>query len=358
MQEKYLALLHKIGFTHKNLFEIFDEKNLDFKKFYENISFENLKKYKIRSDRISFILEQKNKIDEKKLFEKIDSLQIKILTFFDENFPKNLKNIYNKPFLIYFRWDISWIFLAFVWSREITSYWKKIIENFLPQIWKYFWIISGWALWCDIYSHKISLENSVKTIAVFWTWIDVFYPTSNQKIFLEILEKWWALVSIFPLWEYANKYNFPIRNEIVAGWAEWVIVVEAKVKSWSLITANLALDLWKDLFTFPADITKNSSAWCNELLQKGEAKMVLKVEDILSEFNIKNNRKIEKSIKKINFSDDFEEKIYNLLLIEPLNIDEISEKLDIDIKTTSLKISFMELMNLIRKWDNWKYEIN
>ena len=174
-------------------------------------------------------------------------------------------------------------------------------------------------------------------------------------IFKEILEKNGALVSIFPLWEPGNPYNFPIRNEIVAGWSAWVVVVEAKEKSWSLITAKLALDLGKELFTFPADIYKTSSSWTNSLIQKGEAKMVLKAEHILEEFNIKSKNLEQK--KKVGFTDAIEEEIYNLLLNEPLNMDQISQKLQIDISTTSLKISFMELSLLIRKADNWKYEI-
>lgn len=355
MQKKYLALLHRIGLTHKNLFQIFIEKNWDFKNFFENLNFEVLKKYKIPENRILQILEYKNKLKLEEIFQKIDDLQVKIITFYDEDYPENLKNIFNPPFLIYVRWDISGNFLAFVGSRNITSYWKKIIEDLVPKVWKYFWIISGWALGCDFYSHKIALENDIKTIAVFWTWIDIFYPPTNKNLFEEILEKTGALVSIFPIWEPGNPYNFPIRNEIVAGWSKWVFVAEAKQKSWSLITANLALDLWKDLFTSPWDIYRTTSSWCNELLLKWEAKMVLKAEDILQEYNI--NAKNLETKKEIQFSDDLEKNIYNLLLQEHLNIDKISEKLALDIPTTSLKISFMELMWMIKKSENGKYEI-
>lgn len=367
MQKKYLALLHKIWLTHKNLFSIFspeknislfenNEKNFDFKNFYENLSYEILKKYKIPENKISQILEFKKQLDEEKIFKKIDDLSVKIITFFDEDYPENLKNIFNPPFLLYVRWDISGNFFAFVGSRNITSYWKKIIEEFVPKVWKYFWIISGWALWCDFYAHKISLQNDVKTIAVFWTWIDIYYPPTNAHIFDEILEKNGALVSIFPFSEPGNPYNFPVRNEIVAGWSKWVFVVEAKQKSGSLITANLALDLGKDLFTCPWEIFKSTSAWCNELLAKNEAKLVLKAEDILEEYNIKaKNLEVK---KEINFSDEMEKNIYNLLLSESLNIDKIAEKLKLDVVSVSLKISFMEIMGILKKSESWKYEIN
>ena len=355
MWKKYLALLHKIWFTHKNFFEIFSENYLDFKDFYEKLDFQVLKKYKISEQKISQILENKVKINPKDIFEKIDNLDVKIITFFDLDYPKNLKNIFNPPFLLYVRWSISDNFLAFVGSRTISSYGRKLIENFVPKVWKYFWIISGGALWCDSYAHKIALENSVKTISVFWTWIDIFYPSVNSNLFEEILKKWWALVSIFPVGEPGNPYNFPIRNEIVAWWSDGVFVVEAKQKSWSLITANLALDLGKELFTSPWDIFRPNSSWCNDLLALSSAKMVLKAADILEEFNIKSKNLNDK--KTVNFSDELEKNIYNLLLKEQLNIDQISQELNLDISTTSLKISFMELSLLIRKSENWKYEI-
>ena len=94
MWKKYLALLHKIWFTHKNFFEIFSENYLDFKDFYEKLDFQVLKKYKISEQKISQILENKVKINPKDIFEKIDNLDVKIITFFDLDYPKNLKNIF------------------------------------------------------------------------------------------------------------------------------------------------------------------------------------------------------------------------------------------------------------------------
>ena len=94
MQKKYLALLHKIGFTHKIFFKIFEKDNWNFEDFYENLSFSNLEKYKIEKTKIEKILEQKKLIDKDKIFQKLDELEVKIVTFFDENYPSNLKNIF------------------------------------------------------------------------------------------------------------------------------------------------------------------------------------------------------------------------------------------------------------------------
>lgn len=137
-----------------------------------------------------------------------------------------------------------------------------------------------------------------------------------------------------------------------------MVIIEAKEKSGSLITAKFALDLWKEIFAVPWDIFKANSSWTNNLILSSWAKITLWADDILTEFNIsdaKNKAKIDK--KEIVFNDDLEKNIYNLLLFEPLNSDEIAQKLLLDINIILLKISILELSNLVKKSIYWKYEI-
>lgn len=354
MNEKvYLVALHQIWISHKKLFSIFEKKQ-NFKWFYDEVSISNLEKYGFKYEKIQEILENKKKIDINLLYQKIIDLDIKIYTFFDENYPINLKHIFNIPFLIYVRWYISLPWIAFIGSRNMTSYWENIIKDFVPEIWKYFTIVSGWAYGCDSFSHEIALKNNIKTISVIWTWIDINYPVSNKKLYDEIIKNWGSVISIFPFWEPWNPYNFPIRNEIVAWVSQAIFVVEARERSGSLITAKLWLDLWKDVFTVPWEIYKQNSVWCNNLIYSSEAKMVLKPEDILIEYNITNNKK---SKNDTVFNDDIEKNIYDLLLNSPLNIDEIVFITNIQTNEILLKISMMELWNLIKRNISWKYEI-
>jgi len=354
MNEKvYLVALHKIWIDHKKLFLIF-EHNRNYNEFYDKINNSVLKKFGFKQNKIENILKYKNDINLGDLEKMIIDLDVKIITFFDEDFPDYLKNIFNIPFLIYLRWNLTLPWFAFIGSRNITSYWKNIIELFVPEIWRYFSIISWWAYGCDSYSHEIALKNDIKTISVIWTWIDINYPVSNKKLYDEIIRLWWWVLSIFPFWEIWNPYNFPIRNEIVAWLSRWIFVVEAREKSWSLITVKLWLDLWKDIFTPPWDIFRQNSIWCNNLIVSSEAKMVLFPNDVLCEYNILNNLT---SKKDLSFSDELEKSIYDLLLIESLNIDEISFRLKFDISIILLKITILELWNIIRKNNYWKYEI-
>ena len=135
-----------------------------------------------------------------------------------------------------------------------------------------FTIVSWWAAGCDTYAHKYALESGWKTISIIWTWIDQDYPVWNKKLYTEIVEKWWAVISQFPVWEVWNPYNFPIRNELVAALWIGLFVVEAWEKSGTIITANIALDMGKDIFALPWDIFGNNSAGCNKLIQSGAAK--------------------------------------------------------------------------------------
>lgn len=354
MNEKvYLVALHKIWIEHKKLFTIFSLTQ-NYKNFFDKIDYEFLSKLWYKPEKINSILKYKSKLDLLELEQMISNLDVNIITFFDENYPFLLKNVFNIPFLLYVRWNITSPGFAFIWSRNISSYWKAVIENFVPEIWKYFTIISGWAFWCDSYSHEIAIKNDIKTISVIWTWIDINYPVWNKKLYDEIIEKWGAVISIFPFWEKWNPYNFPIRNEIVAWLSNGIFVVEAREKSGSLITAKLGLDLWKDIFTVPWDIFKQNSIWCNNLIYSSEAKMVLKPNDVLSEYNILNNLQNK---SKISFNDNIEKLIYDNLLIEPLNIDEIAIKMDLEISLTLLKITILELSWIIKKNESWKYEI-
>lgn len=357
MNEKlYLALLHKIWINHKKLHIIF-ENNSKYKWFYEKISSNTLYSYGFSPKQIKFILENRNKYNIADIKKKLKNREVVIVTINDNNYPDSLKQIPNKPYLFYLRWSIdNSPKFAVVGSRKISSYWEQSIKKIVWDISSYFSIVSWWAAWCDTTSHIVALENNSKTISVIWTWIDIDYPVNNEKLYDRIVDWWWAVISIFPIWEFWSPHNFPIRNEIVAWLSVWVLVIEAMKRSWTLITANLALDLWKDLFTIPWDIFKSNSEWCNNLIKKWMAKLTNCSKDILEEYNIFDSNKLKEK-QKIVFSDDIEENIYNILIIDNLTINELVLKIGLDIKTISFKLSMMEINMLIKKWLWWKYEV-
>lgn len=366
MQENklYLATLHSIWITHKKLYKIFEDnlfnENKNYKEFYEKLNSNTLSDFWFKNEEMNSILKRKENLKIDFIENKLRERTVEIIINNEENFPEELKNISNSPYLIYVRWKISsWPKIAIVGSRNITSYWKKVIKNIVPDISKYFTIISGWAYWVDTQAHLETLDCWNKTIAVLWTSISEDYPTWNKKMYDDIVDKKWAVISIFPIGIPWNAYNFPIRNEIVAGLSSWVVVIEAREKSWSLITSKLALDLWKDLFAVPWEIFKSNSIWCNNLIKNWEAKLVSSSLDILEEYNFSNNTKNKENSEKVKpeFTEQLEENIYNALLLESYTTDELVRKFWLDISTLSFKLSMLELRGLIKKTLWWKFEI-
>jgi len=358
----YLAILHSLGISHKKFHFIFKDNlfknNKNYKEFYEKLNFEILNNYWFKQEEISNILKRKKELKISFIKNKLEERKVEIIICDEDNFPVELKNISSSPYLIYIRWKIStWPKIAVVWSRNITSYWKRVIENIIPDISRYFTIISGWAYWVDTHSHLETLKLKNKTIAVIWTSISEDYPTGNKKMYDEIVKNNWAIISIFAIGIPWNAYNFPIRNEIVAGLSSWIVIVEAREKSGSLITAKLALDLWKDLFAVPWEIFKSNSTWCNNLIKNWEAKLINSSIDILEEYNFSTTKKEGKKIEKPEFSDEIEEKIYNSLLLEWFTADELVKKFNLDISTISFKLSMLEINWIIKKTLWWKFEV-
>ena len=369
MKDKiYLALLHSLWISHKKFHIIFEENLLSdnnsedkFKNFYNKLTDSILKDFWFNDKEIRNIFLRKEKIKISEIEKMLLTRKVEIIIVDEKKYPESLRNIPNSPYLLYVRWKIcDWPKMAVVGSRNITSYWKKVIEKIVPEISRYFTIVSGWAYGCDTFAHNEAMKSWNKTISVIWTAINEDYPVWNKKMYDEIITAWGAIISIFPLGVPWSSFNFPVRNEIVAGLSAWTVVIEAREKSGSLITAKLTLDLGKDLFAIPWEIFKPNSAWCNNLIKAGEAKAVLSCFDILEEYNFSNNLWKKRGVKKekIVLSDEIEQDIYNLLLLEWFTIDELIKKLKLDITAINFKISMLEINGLIKKTLWWKYEIN
>lgn len=351
-----LVYLHSIGLTQKMLLNIF-ETQTDYKKFYDELNPEILDKYADRPGNIPKILEAKKKLSHKKIDSVLDKLWVKIITIHDKNYPENLRQASNPPYFLYVRWQLKWDdnFFAVVGSRRISNYAKKAGEAIIPDLSKYFTIVSGWAGGCDTLAHKISVEQNEKTVVVFGTGIDITYPVWNQKLFETVIETGWALVSIFPIGTPGWAYTFPVRNEVVSGMSHGILVLEAAEKSGTLITAGLALDQGKDVFAIPGDIFHPNSVGTNNLIKNGEAKLTQSVNDILSEYEY-NTLATTQEIKE--FSNQTQKDIYTLLKFNlTLSLDEILEKTEYDYGSLSLELTMMELAGIIKKDAMGKYGI-
>ncbi len=286
--DDFIADLYEIWFSN---LKISNREKIEILKLYKpekiwNMKEKELKRLNLKEEIIIEILSYKNKKNLEKYFDYIEKNNVNLIYFYDEKYPSKLKNISNFPAYIYIRGRRENLYednVAIVGSRKASLYGiniaKKIARNLAD---KNINIVSGLAIGIDKYAHLGALESKIgKTIAVIATGITDFeiYPYENKKIFERILENDGTIVSEFRIGTKPEKYNFPLRNRIISGLSEKIIVVEAKEKSGSLITAEYALEQGKDVFAVPGNITSENSTGTNNLIKEG-AYLFSKIEDI------------------------------------------------------------------------------
>ncbi|WP_407938527.1 DNA-processing protein DprA [Niallia nealsonii] len=213
---------------------------------------------------------------------------ITAITYFDSRYPKLLKEIYQPPWVLYTKGDASLMNmpkkLAVVGSRLATNYSHQVIEKLMPDLVQNGIIIaSGLAAGVDTLAHKATMANGGKTIAVIAGGLFQIYPKQNIPLAREMMKKH-LIISEYPPLSKPMKWQFPMRNRIISGICNGTLVMEAKRKSGSLITANFALNEGRDVFAIPGSIFSPFSVGANELIKAG-AKPVLSAEDILEEWH-------------------------------------------------------------------------
>ena len=156
-----------------------------------------------------------------------------------------------------------------------------------------------------------------------------------------------ALVSQFPIGTLAEPYNFPMRNDIVAGMSRGTLIAEAGEDSGTLITARLALEANRDVFVIPSDMTRESAIGSNRLIRDGLGKLILGHEDILSEYEIVDKQLSMMTTMKPTFAHPIEESIYDMLCLDSLGIDMLAEKLNLDMPALMLHLSSLEIDGII-----------
>lgn len=351
ISHQYLIALHSLWLSHSNLKKVFlegDEK-LDYKEVFETVSSDFLTSLWWKNEeKITEALKKRDRYDFDTIGKTLEKCKIEIIEWDHPLYPERLKQIGHAPYFLYVRWalrpDISLI--GVVWSRKNTSYGKRQLEKIIPELIEHrYGIISGWAYGIDTIAHHTTLSAAGYTISVLWTWVDTAYPAQNADLFRQIIEKWWAVISHFPLGTKPELYNFPMRNEIIAAMSLGVLIPEAAEWSGTIITAQLALEHGRDVFAIPGDIDRETSGGTNRLISTGQAKCVTKAGDILEEYeNIGTNE--DPGMIPI-FEDESQSKIYTAIKDGYQTLDEIVEETGLALSEVMEKISLLEILGHI-----------
>lgn len=271
------------------------------------------------------------------------------VTITEAAYPSKLKNIGNPPLYLYYMGNLD-IFenptLAVVGSRQPTDYGRRITTRLVGELAAAgVVIISGLAYGVDGVAHQTALEAGGVTAAIFGCGLDIVYPAGHRSLAQRIIEKG-CLISEFPKGTKPEKFNFPVRNRIVAGLSDGVLVIEAGPKSGALVTANLALDQGRDVLAVPGSLDNDMSFGPNSLIKQG-AIAITSADDIFSNFNWhKSMATHERSYDLSKLSKD-ETTIFNFLSIQPIHLDEIGRKITLGPGKIAEALLNLELKGLI-----------
>jgi DNA processing protein len=295
-----------------------------------------------------------------KIDRELDHLEkegIGVLTLHDPTYPPLLAEIHDPPPFLYFRGrpsaqdDRS---LGIVGSRLGTAYGLRMTERLAWSLAQHrLTIVSGLARGIDTAAHQGALMAGGRTVAVLGSGLDIIYPPENEKLFHRISETG-MVCSEFPLGTLPERQNFPIRNRIISGMSLGVTIVEATLRSGSLITARLALDQGREVFAVPGSIESFKSSGTNRLIKQG-AKLVEHAQDILEEIphgekppaDSERDASMEVTVA-LSLSKE-EKQIWDILSTEPVHVDQMVRQKEMETARVLSLLMEMELKGMIKQ---------
>ncbi len=283
--------------------------------------------------------------------ETLESLQCQYIGFNDPRFPALLNEIPNPPLGLFVKGRSELLQspqLAIVGSRNASPSGERTAASFAAELASLgLTITSGLASGIDSHAHQGCLSRDGHTVAVIGSGIDRIYPKSNRNLYREVAEKG-VIVTEFPPGAPPLPRNFPLRNRIISGLSLGTLVVEAGIRSGSLITARLAAEQGREVFAIPGSIHIVTSRGCHFLIRQG-AKLVESVTDIMEELQHFENlpsgvkNETEPPVKTTGH----ENPLYNLIDYAPVSVEWIIEQSGLTAQQVSSILTDMELQGLI-----------
>jgi DNA processing protein len=234
---------------------------------------------------IKKLVAARRKVNAAAEIERAAELGAELVTPADAGYPEPLRNIYDPPLALYIKGTLDprdRHAVAIVGSRHTTSYGRECASSFAAQFARAgFTVVSGLARGLDTSAHQGALKAGGRTIAVLGGGLHDIYPPENRALAEEIAASG-AVISEFQLGREPDKTTFPIRNRIVSGLSQGVVVVEAGLSSGAMITANVAAEQGKSVFAIPGRIDSPTSQGTHNLIKNG-AKLAESVSDVLDD---------------------------------------------------------------------------
>lgn len=298
-------------------------------------------------DKILFLTDQDRKliIDSKRNwnlteYDRLLEKNISLISYQDCEYPEKLRHISAPPYALYICGklpDPKRFTVGIVGARVCSPYGLTMAKEIAGQLAAFgVDIISGLAKGIDGAAGRGALDAGGSTYAVLGSGVDVCYPREHIGLYTEIREKG-GIISEQPPGSPPLPVNFPARNRIISALSDVVIVIEAKEKSGSLITADMAMEQGKDVYALPGPVTSALSAGCNALIKQG-AGIFLSVEDFIEDVKLIYERNVKIPTKNKIKLESTENLVYSCLDLFPKSLDVILQE---------TKLSITVLMNIL-----------
>jgi len=291
-----------------------------------------------------------------KVWEKIESQGIKILTWGDDEYPSRLKEIDQPPPVLYIRGEYlpdDLFAVAIVGTRKVTPYGRQITEEIASYLAANgMTVVSGLARGVDAIAHQSALRAGGRTIGILGSGVDKIYPPEHRGLADQMMERG-AIISDYAVGTPPEASNFPPRNRIISGLSLAVVVIEAAETSGALITAEFAAEQGREVFAVPGSILAPQSKGTNRLIQNG-ALPLLTPADLMQALDIHRIGE-QKSARKVLPMDETEAKVLSVLSREPLHVDEIRNQSGLPIEKISATLALMELKGMVRQVGGMSY---
>lgn len=286
--------------------------------------------------------------------------EIKEITINDKDYPESLKKISGAPKVLYYKGVLPTNdekIVAVVGTRRPSDYGKRATLEIAGELTNAgLTIISGMAPGIDTFAHTICVEKKCRTIAVLGTGLDekTLYPQSNLRLSREIIENGGCLISEYPTGTHGSKITFPQRNRIVSALSLGVVIIEAKEKSGSLVTARWAKSQKRPLFAVPGPIYTLNSSGPNKLIKEG-ATLTESAQDILDVLGLETKTTQQSEVFSENST---ETAIFAALKEEALAIDAIIAKTKLSAPVIGSTLALMEISGKVRNLGGNTYAIS
>ncbi len=287
--------------------------------------------------------------------ERLASIGAKAVACIDDvDYPEVLRHIHNPPAVLFVAGTLSFKEImpavALVGSRKATPYGENVAKRLAADLGQEgISIISGLARGIDTSAHKGAIAAKAKTAAVLGTGLDQAYPRENRALMSDIQRKG-LLISEFPPGVKPLPWHFPLRNRIISGLVQGVVVIEATGKSGALITADLALEQNREVFAVPGNIDSPYSVGPNNLIKEG-AKPVMCGEDVLEELGLeslfgKHLASVQDPVSQLNKT---EVNLLHILAAKGMNIDALASVTGLTASELNTTLSYLELKGFVHK---------